>query len=181
VGNRQLKANAVTSGKIRNGAVTSKDLSASARGGERGPRGPQGPAGTSGAIGPSETIQVKRPGVVNIPAGANGAATIATMTLDPGSWTLDANTTVIYSGAGSDYFDCFLATAAGDDLFHGVLRVGTDAGSTRGGHVPVRVAATFQVTTQVRYACRHSGTVPDQPYADRTTLQATRVGRLEDR
>jgi hypothetical protein len=181
VGNRQLKSNAVTSGKIRDGAVGSNDLSASARSASRGPRGPEGPAGANGATGPSETIQVKRPDVLNIGAGANGAATVATMTLDPGSWVLDGNTAVIYTGAGSDFFECRLQTAAGDVLAKGVLRVGSDAGSTLGGPVPVRVAATFTVPTQVTYVCQHYGTLPGQPYADRTTLQASRTGRLEDR
>jgi hypothetical protein len=48
VGNRQLKANSVSAGKIRNGSVGVKDLAANARG-QRGPRGPQGPPGSSGS------------------------------------------------------------------------------------------------------------------------------------
>jgi hypothetical protein len=49
VGNRELKSNAVTSSKIRPGAVSRSDLSSSARSGTRGPRGPAGPAGPAGA------------------------------------------------------------------------------------------------------------------------------------
>jgi hypothetical protein len=48
VGTRELKNNAVTSAKVRNGALQKGDLARSARIGERGPRGPQGPAGTGG-------------------------------------------------------------------------------------------------------------------------------------
>lgn len=50
VGNKQLRPNAVTSGKVRNGSLTAKDFRASAL--KRGPRGPQGPKGDSapGAI-----------------------------------------------------------------------------------------------------------------------------------
>lgn len=53
VGNRQLRANAVTSGKVRNGSLTSKDFKASSRpGGSTGPRGPRGPEGPKGDSAP---------------------------------------------------------------------------------------------------------------------------------
>jgi len=45
VGNKQLRANAVTSGKVRNGSLTAKDFTPNAL--KRGPRGPQGPKGDS--------------------------------------------------------------------------------------------------------------------------------------
>jgi hypothetical protein len=45
VGNKQLRANAVTSGKVRNGSLTAKDFQSSAL--KRGPRGPAGPKGDS--------------------------------------------------------------------------------------------------------------------------------------
>jgi hypothetical protein len=48
VGNKQLKTNAVTSAKIRNGGVRSQDLAPGVV--RRGQRGPEGPAGPSGAI-----------------------------------------------------------------------------------------------------------------------------------
>jgi hypothetical protein len=46
VGNRELKNNAVTANKIRNGSIGAAELSSSAA---RGPRGPEGPPGASGA------------------------------------------------------------------------------------------------------------------------------------
>jgi len=45
VGTAQLKNNAVTSAKIRNGQVRLVDLARNARRGRRGPAGPPGPAG----------------------------------------------------------------------------------------------------------------------------------------
>jgi hypothetical protein len=51
VGNRELKSNAVTSGKIRPRAVGRSDLAVSARTGSRGPRGATGPAGPAGPAG----------------------------------------------------------------------------------------------------------------------------------
>jgi hypothetical protein len=194
VGATQLKANAVTSGKIRAGAVQKSDLSPSARSGSRGPRGPAGPPGPAGAGGTGggagavgEVIQAKRPGIASISPDAGGAAALASLTLTPGSWLLDANTTIIYAPTpdASDYFDCILQTAASDVLAKGVLRVGDVAGSVVGGHVPLHVAATFDVATQVTYRCSHATAIPagppGQPYADRTTLQATRVASVDDR
>ena len=54
VGNAQLRANAVTSAKVRNGTLQSRDLSPAARQSVRGPRGPQGPAGPAAELPPLE-------------------------------------------------------------------------------------------------------------------------------
>jgi len=180
VGNGQLKANAVTSAKIRARAVQRSDLAPTARGGARGPRGPVGPAGP---LGPSETIQVKRADTVPIPVGAGGAATIATVTLEPGSWLLDANTTVVFGSVESaDYFECLLQTASGEVLVKGLMRGGGTPGSVLAGHVPVQIGTTLTVQTRVNFLCRHDNPVTGAaPYADRTTLQATRVGSVENR
>lgn len=48
VGSAQLRANAVTSAKVKNRTLQSTDLAPSARAGLRGPRGLQGPAGPVG-------------------------------------------------------------------------------------------------------------------------------------
>jgi hypothetical protein len=56
VGNRQIKNNAVTASKIRNGSIGPSKLSGVVAG--RGPRGPEGPGGGSGSgIGAPETWQ----------------------------------------------------------------------------------------------------------------------------
>jgi len=49
VGSAQLRANAVTSAKVKNRSLRSTDLAPSARIGLRGPRGVEGPAGPAGA------------------------------------------------------------------------------------------------------------------------------------
>ncbi len=56
VGNRELKSNAVTSAKIRPGAVSRSDLARSARSVGRGPRGPVGPSGDSVAPEPWKAL-----------------------------------------------------------------------------------------------------------------------------
>lgn len=50
VGNRELKRDAVTASKIRNGTIGPADLNAAVSA-MRGPRGPQGPAGATGPSG----------------------------------------------------------------------------------------------------------------------------------
>jgi hypothetical protein len=58
VGSRQLKANAVSGSKIRNGSVGVGDLETAARG-LRGPRGPAGPAGSAGGSGGGTAVSVE--------------------------------------------------------------------------------------------------------------------------
>src|SRR4051794_24750466 len=54
IGTAQLKSNAVTSAKVKNGTLNKGDLSPSARIGQRGPRGPQGPPGSGAAGGAAD-------------------------------------------------------------------------------------------------------------------------------
>jgi len=178
VGSRQLKANAVTSAKIRASAVQRSDLAPSARGGARGPRGPAGPAG---ALGPSETIQVKRAGPIAIPTTTGGSATVATITLSAGSWMFNAQTRVRADPGGSDYFNCELVTASGERFADGALRIGEAAGDTSIGSISSQGAMTFAGTTQVSYVCSHAAAIAGAPRAENSWLLATRVGSLENR
>jgi len=182
VGSRQLKANAVTSAKIRPRAVQRSDLAPNARGGARGPRGPAGPGGAQGATGPSETIQAKHFASTPIPSGAGGSATLAAITVSPGSWMFNAQSKIVHQGTGaSEFFDCDLRTASGDTLQRGTARVGEDALATLIATIPVQVAATFAVPTQVLFVCSHPSTIPGDPRAEQSALLATRLGSLEDR
>jgi hypothetical protein len=175
VGARQLKPNAVTSAKIRAGAVQRSDLSPTARLGSRGARGPVGP------VGPSETTQVKRADAVAIPASAGGAATLATVAVPAGSWMFNAQTRVVYSGSGtSDYFDCYLSLGGSERLGDGTMVVGEAHGSPAAS-IPTQIAATFSAPTQLTYGCSHPSAIAGAPHAERTWLLATRVGTVEDR
>jgi hypothetical protein len=182
VGNRQLKANAVTSGKIRRGAVQSSDLAPTARSASRGPRGPEGPVGAAGPTGPSETIQVKHPEAVLIPVEAGGTVTLAAVAMPAGSWLFNAQTRIVYAGTGtSEFFDCFLSAGTPERLGEGTLNVGEAPAGDVAGSVPTQIAATFAAPTQVTYVCTHPTAVAGTPRAERTWLIATRVGSLEDR
>jgi hypothetical protein len=73
IGKSQLKTNAVTSAKIKNGTIVSKDINRRTRRalkgqigapGQNGPMGPRGPTGVAGHVGVSgyQVIQVKSAG-----------------------------------------------------------------------------------------------------------------------
>lgn len=183
VGNKQLKNNAVSSGKIRARAVQRSDLAPAARVGSRGARGPSGPPGSQGATGPSETIQVRRPDESGIASAAGAEATLASFTLQPGIWALDAGTSLRYehSSAPSVTFECRLQTAAGEVLIRSLVRAGNAAGSVIEGPISLRVATRLDVATQVRFVCRHADGAPGNPKFSGTTLQAMRTGALDDR
>jgi len=75
VGVNQLRANAVTSGKVRNGALTAKDFRRSTL--LRGPRGAQGPKGDSAPGAIARAAFASRD-----PVTAGGAITIGTTAVD---------------------------------------------------------------------------------------------------
>lgn len=186
VGNRQLKSNAVSSSKVRNGSVQSADLAPSARTGPRGPRGgggpagPIGPAGAQGPIGPSETIQVKPPDRVAIPAASGAPVTLASATLPPGTWLIDGRTTITNDGT-SVYFDCTLQTASGTVLGIETAHAGTDTAGAQGIEVAVQSANELTIATQVSLVCHPSGTTSGSPYAYYISLLATQIGHVENR
>lgn len=73
VGNKQLRSNAVTSGKVRNGSLRLSDFQSGAL--KRGPRGPQGPAGPAGAstLGSAKTLRGRFEATSSTPATGAGA------------------------------------------------------------------------------------------------------------
>jgi hypothetical protein len=79
VGNKQLKANAVTSGKIRNGTLLAKDFKASSL-----PEGPAGAVGAAGPAGPAGPAGAKGdkgdPGTTGTP-GPQGPAGVVAQTI----------------------------------------------------------------------------------------------------
>lgn len=191
VGERQLKKGAVTSAKLRDGAVTRADLARDALiTASRGPRGAEGPVGAPGArgtqgvqgpIGPSEVLNVRRDGVVAIPAQAGGFVTLAAVTINPGAWILEGQTKVDYNppSPGSEFVDCDLKTAAGTGLSRGTSRVGTDSPAVYSATIPVRAAIDVDVATQVVLQCSHPSGIPAGMIATQTSLQAIRVGAVE--
>jgi hypothetical protein len=94
VTNAKLANNAVTGTKVRNGSLTASDFVASSL-----PVGPQGPAGPAGAAGPAGTIGpiTVRQGSVSVPGGTaqNSAYDTETVTVN-----CNANEKAISAGTG---------------------------------------------------------------------------------
>lgn len=61
VGNKQLRAGAVTSSKIKDRTITSKDLAVGTVLGATGPQGPRGATGSQGATGPQGAAGAQGP------------------------------------------------------------------------------------------------------------------------
>jgi hypothetical protein len=80
VGSAQLRSNAVTSAKVRNGSLLKQDFKASQlpRGpqGVQGPQGPQGPAGPAGANGATHVVVTDSAGAT-VAADADGSDSVA--------------------------------------------------------------------------------------------------------
>jgi hypothetical protein len=87
VGTSQLKNNAVTGPKVKNGSLTPLDFKkGSLPAGPAGPSGPPGTAGPAGPAGPSDAFGVFRNAVSPPPLAAGATVTLATLTLQPGKY-----------------------------------------------------------------------------------------------
>lgn len=171
VGNKQLRANAVTSGKVRNGALTAKDFRASAL--PRGPRGAQGPKGDSapGAI-PRVGFASRDPVAgaggalpvgaafadyigLDVAAGSGGYVSSSGRVVASGPSRLIANGQAVVtnnSGAPADV-SCRLTVVAAETRAIGNY---ANASIANGGYIPVAVSAGTDVeagTYDVRLQC----------------------------
>jgi hypothetical protein len=173
VGNKQLRPNAVTSGKVRNGSLTAKDFRGSAL--KRGPRGPQGPKGDSvGAIprvawasrdpfkpgGSRQAVPVGAGGVnlvgLDVPAGTSDYTSSSGRITASGPSRLIANgqAVVLNADAANQPVNCQLV------LVGSATRViGNDVNANigaGGGFIPVAVSGGSDVdagTYDVRLQC----------------------------
>jgi len=103
VGTAQLKANAVTTGKVLNGTLLRVDFKASqvpvGRTGPAGPAGPAGAAGAAGPAGPSDAYSRFLNGPVAIPAALT---TLANLTIpQAGRYVLWAKVTLSATVGGN--------------------------------------------------------------------------------
>jgi hypothetical protein len=173
VGNKQLRPNAVTSGKVRNGSLTAKDFRGSAL--KRGPRGPQGPKGDSvGAIprvawasrdpfkpgGSRQSVAVGAGGVdlvgLDVPAGKSDYTSSSGRITASGPSRLIANgqAVILNADAANQAVNCQIV------LVGSATRViGNDVNASigaGGGFIPVAVSAGSDVdagTYDVRLQC----------------------------
>lgn len=161
VGNTQLKANAVTSAKIRNASIRRVDLAPNARTGTRGPRGAAGPAGPRGPIGGGNAIVRVREESAARPAPAAGSyVNVVSAALPAGRWVVTATTGVYSNHTVSDNFRCFILV---DGVRRGLGKVqaaGNAAGAVTSSEVTLIEVVDKPGATSVVLSCGHDGDLP---------------------
>lgn len=162
VGTAQLKRNAVTSIKVRNGSLLRGDFKAGQLpAGPPGPTGPAGPAGAAGAAGPSDAYARFVPGPVAVPAAPT---TLASLTIpQAGKYVVTAKAYV--SGAAAATALCRLVA-------------GTDQDSALGSGIAFTLASIvvheFAAAGSVDFQCATGGALS----ASQIRIAAIRVANL---
>ena len=137
VGTAQLQTGAVTSAKIKNGAVGLVDLAPAARRpGARGPAGPPGPAGAAGPQGPAGAV-------TKLWAVMNASGSIARTSGATSAGRLGAGQyEVIFN---QDVRECAYVASIGDPstgiILPGIAAVARRAGNNNGVRVETRSLA----------------------------------------
>ncbi|HEY6888342.1 MAG TPA: hypothetical protein VI300_11200 [Solirubrobacter sp.] len=200
VGSDQLKNNAVTGAKVRDGSLFANDFAAGqlprgakgdtgpqGPGGNAGPAGPKGdagapgapgsagPKGDAGATGPSDAYVTASAGVTLQDPPA--MATIETLTNVPaGSWvlTMTGNTTC---GCSTTVDVVCQIDANGTPLTSAEVRVGTGAGGAAWQNYTSTAWTTQPGPFTAHVKCYQGGTAPQHPALDGHFV-ALKVGSL---
>ncbi len=162
VGTIQLKQNAVTGAKVRNGSLLRADF----RRGQipAGPRGGPGPAGPHGETGPSHPYAPEGNGPITIPAAPT---TLANLSIpQAGSYVISAKTYVTSTAAG--VATCRLEAGADVDQSQ------TYAGGATPFTLALLVVHTFDAPGSVDLKCSATGTLQ----GNFVKIAAIRVGSL---
>lgn len=184
VGTAQLRKNAVTGAKVKNGSLTLADLSHS--GILRGPVGPLGATGAAGAAGqqgvpgptgPSDAYRAQGGSDVPMSTQPNVATTMVQLTsLPPGQYVFWGQGDVANRNSGSEVA-CFII-AQGDELGAANGSVGENTANSFIVPYAVTGAATEQTTFNVQYECQSNVGFSDPPFTEGPSLVAIRVGTL---
>lgn len=176
VGNRQLRTNAVTSSKVKNGSLLSKDFKLGQI--PSGPKGATGPAGPAGAQGGLSDVVTTTGSVLLL----TGSQDIISLTLPAGSW-------MVFSHVGGAHKDtlnyarieCSINEPGGSGGDFAKLRFPPNTDPVQSlvfADINMHAAVSFAAPTTVKTTC---GTVPGTDAGfDLTTRQMTavRVGHV---
>lgn len=188
VGEKQLKANAVTSPKIKDGAVTAADLAPGAAvSGPRGPRGEQGPKGESAGSN-SEIVVRQRDGRVTMGYAAGSGVDVLTFTLPrAGKWLVRTEAQPVYfphPNTASNWFDCKY-TIDGVPEPEGRqkgVHLGNAAAASYAGQVSHTAYIDATGPTSVVFRCIHTGPLPVgdvPPFVERAVGTALLVDQAD--
>lgn len=157
VGTLALKANAVTTGKIKNGQVTPADLSAAAK--TSGPRGPAGPAGPAGPPGPAGAAGAAGPAgpsdayarFLNGPIAVPAAATNLTSLSIPAAGKYVVWAKAFFASTGAGVVSCALVAGADNDQTQTWVQSGLPFA------MPLNVVHEFAAAGSVDFRCAYPG------------------------
>jgi hypothetical protein len=190
VGSKQLKKNAVTGSKVKDGSLFSNDFAAGQL-----PRGPKGDTGAPGAPGaPGASGAAGAPGPAG-PAGPSNVvyrtktgasfltqdndATVVTMPLPAGKWLVTGQLLAVDFDAGGITVRCGL-TVGGTAFPQTAVTVGQN---NPGAPITPTAATTLAAAGEVAMRCHYEGAPADVPsnrkYLESIRLFAVRAGNLQ--
>lgn len=169
VGTKQLKPEAVTSVKVKNGTLTKDDFGAGQL--------PAGPAGPAGPRGPSDGFSVFKNGPVNL---GGAFANQATLPLPAGNYLIWGKGQVTNdAGAGDTEARCQLVSPVGDSdsTLVGLMDKNVP-GSAESGTMVVTIATRLTAAGNVLLQCRNEGGGVTQ--MSNIKVSAVQVGSLSN-
>jgi hypothetical protein len=179
VGTAQLKKNAVTSVKVRNGSLLKADFkSGQIKAGAKGPAGPAGsagPAGAAGAAGPAGPSDAYS-GFKNGPVAAPGSlSTIATLNIpQAGNYVIFAKLWMFDNVNTAVLTDCTLVAGSDSDESRTMLE-GNSGTVVAGATVALNVVHVFAAAGAVDLKCNGFGVSIN---INNIKITAIRVGNL---
>lgn len=175
VGDQQLRSDAVTSPKIKDGTITAADLARGVVGsGPRGPRGSQGTPGVAGERGPSD-LYVGTGETKSFPTTANTRIVVARVSnLPAGKYLLRGSARVSnwYSPLAGAH--CWLFVN-GDMVGRAYLPLGSTAGAVHSGPMAPEGHATVLAGASATMECFFDSSVTTATEIEVPRLTALRV------
>ena len=179
VGTKQLKANAVTGAKVKNGSLAATDFSNAALDVLQGATGPAGPTGATGATGPSNVYFGRQQTTVTV--NNTTGVTVGTMDVPAGAYSVVAAMTVTnISGSDSAAVSCGLTY--GDRTSYQAADLGPSGATprTETQELTLLVANTSAAAGPITVTCTRSAGAGIAGAFDVTGLRivATQTGTL---
>jgi hypothetical protein len=182
VGTAQLKSNAVTSSKVRNGSLQRGDFkTGQVPAGSRGPTGPTGPRGATGAQGPmgdapGAAFSAVDNTTINSPSGTGFFRVLTLSAVPAGRYVITAKASLDSDASVTEQVTCRLTAGAATDESNEGL--GVESANDDYGTPSLQLATTLAAPTDVTLDCNNpSGTASDPDVTFRSIV-ATQVGSI---